>query len=713
MPAHPSHQEIQLLEADPSVGPPARAFPPAARAHSSKRWAFPRPPRHPGFCCVRRALIQALCALALPAALQAAQPAAEPGADARRCLDRDPERRAFFGALHVHTAFSFDSSSWDVRNTPDDAYRFARGEELRLPPLDAAGAGTRGIRLPTPLDFAAVTDHSELLGEVRVCQTPGMRGYASAACRQFRGELLPEPNPFPNPLFARLYAFGIPLLTATQPQHDPGVCPGPKGGDCPRAAASAWSDIQAAAARWNDATDACRFTTFVAYEYSALPESTNLHRNVIFRSAQVPARPISYADEPEVGKMWRRLREACPGAAGGCDVLAIPHNSNWSNGRIFAAEYPEGASLEEQHSLAALRAALEPVAEIFQHKGDSECRSGFANVTGDPDPLCDFEKLLPGPQPADDCGELTGKGGAGGGGCESRLSYVRYGLLQGLREAERLGVNPLQLGIIADTDTHNGAAGYVDEVAFQGHMGLGDAAPASRLALSNVRWNPGGLAGVYSDENSRESLFDAIRRRETFGTSGPRITPRFFGGWAYPADLCQRPDFVHEGYASGVPMGGTLPRQPDGALAPMFAVSALRDTGNAEAPGGQLQRIQIVKGTLGADGSFVQRIFAVAGSAQSGASVDLATCAPAARGSDSLCQVWRDPDFDPDQRAVYYARVLENPSCRWHWRECSRLPEAERPAACADPDLPRVIQERAWTSPIWYVPPQPPPAPES
>ncbi len=651
-----------------------------------------------------RALAAALGALCGAASVQAA--AASEAARPQRCRERDPERRAFFGALHVHTSFSFDASGWDVRNTPDDAYRFARGEALALPPLGEEGRGTRRIRLARPLDFAAVTDHSELLGEVRICQTPGLRGYDSAPCRLFRGEVLPEPNPHPNRFQARLFAFGIPLVSALAPAHPPALCGGPGGAGCLRAAALAWADTQAAAERWNDTSGACRFTTFVGYEYSALPEFTNLHRNVIFRTRQVPAAPVSYVDEPEVAAMWRRLRALCPGGESGCDVLAIPHNSNWSSGRIFAAEYAPGATLEEQRRDAALRASLEPVAEIFQHKGDSECRSGFANVSGDPDPLCDFEKLVPGARPAEDCGEGTGVGGAQNQGCESRLSFVRYGLIQGLREAERLGVNPLQLGIVADTDTHNAAAGYVDETAFEGHMGMGDAAPETRMALPNLRWNPGGLAGVFAEENTRAALFDAIRRRETFGTSGPRIVPRLFGGWAYPADLCERENFAEEGYASGVPMGGTLPRQPDPALAPMFAVSALRDAGSAGAPGARLQRIQIVKGSVAADGRFAQRIYDVAGSAQSGAALDPSRCDAVATGADALCQVWRDPEFDPDRRALYYARVLESPSCRWHWRECLRLPEAERPAACAAEDPPRVIQERAWTSPIWYVPPQ-------
>ena len=194
---------------------------------------------------------------------------------------------------------------------------------------------------------------------------------------------------------------------------------------------------------------------------------------------------------------------------------------------------------------------------------------------------------------------------------------------------------------------------------------------------------------------------------ETFGTSGPRITARFFGGWDYPADLCADPELVAKGYAGGVPMGGDLPDPTASGEVPVFVVSALRDPGTAERPGGLLQRIQIIKGWADDEGGLHQAVYEVAGSADNGADVDLATCEPRGRGADTLCAVWTDPDFDMGRRAYYYARVLENPSCRYSTFQCLSAPEEERPTGCDDPALPKTIHERAWTSPIWYEPAAP------
>ncbi|MGE4649880.1 MAG: DUF3604 domain-containing protein, partial [Myxococcota bacterium] len=283
----------------------------------------------------------------------------------------------------------------------------------------------------------------------------------------------------------------------------------------------------------------------------------------------------------------------------------------------------------------------------------------------------------------------------GGKGCRSRLDFARYALIEGLREAERISVNPYRFGMIASTDIHTGTPGATDEWALET---LSERPPS-------VGENLGGLAAVWAEENTREALFDALQRREVFGSSGPRMTVRFFGGWDYPEDLCGAGDLVSRGYAQGVPMGADLPPRGEGDAGPVFAVSALRDAGTPAHPGGLLQRVQIVKGWAETDGTFHQQVVDVAGDKDNAASVDLSTCEPKGPGSEQLCAVWRDPDFDPDKRAVYYVRVLENPSCRFLGYLCRDVSADERPLACEDDRIPKVIQERAWTSPIWYTPP--------
>ncbi len=607
------------------------------------------------------------------------------------CADRSPARNLYWGDLHVHTSYSFDAWTVDVRTRPDDAYAFATGEPVALPPLDAAGRGTRTVRLERPLDFAAVTEHSELLGEVRLCTAEDSSLRDTATCVAYRGE-------------QGLRALSQAVI-GSPPVRQPDLC-GEDGSRCAAAVSTVWQEIQAAAERWNDRSEACRFTTFVAYEYTGAPGGSNLHRNVVFRNTHVP-QPISYVEEPTPLGLWRALRRECLEAGDGCDVLAIPHNSNWSNGRMFQIEYPGADTLADQADQARLRASLEPLVEIFQHKGDSECRNGMSGVLGAADELCDWEKLRPPSVPVEDCGDGVGAGAMGRRGCLSRLDWIRNVLAAGVAEQQRLGVNPYKLGIIASTDTHNGTPGLVDETDFQGHFGAADDTPEARLALSSwlpgdVRNNPGGLVAVWAEENSREAIFEALRRRETYGTSGPRIAVRFFGGWELPTDLCETGDFVARADAAGVPMGGDLPAAA-GAGAPRFAVSALRDPGSATHAGGLLQRVQIVKAWADEEGLH-QAVYDVAGSRDNGADVDLGTCEPRGPGLAAACGVWSDPDFDPTRGAVYYARVVENPSCRYSTRQCLAIPEAERPPACSDPTVPRTIQERAWTSPIWYTP---------
>ncbi|MCE2391092.1 MAG: DUF3604 domain-containing protein [Proteobacteria bacterium] len=616
----------------------------------------------------------------MPAAAEASAPA---------CEQRDPLRQVFFGDLHVHTAFSTDAYVFGTRAGPDDAYRFARGEEIGLPPLDAQGDPLARVRIDRPLDFAAVTDHAEFIGAVGLCGTPGSPAYDHPGCDAFQAAGAESP-----PWSDTLGSFGPLIGRIGGGSPSPEVC-GEDGAVCREAAAGVWRSTQESAHRFNDGPPGCGFTTFVAYEYSASPELSKVHRNVVFRGESVLPLPISSLDEVEARGLWRRLREECIEAGTGCDVLAIPHNSNLANGRMFALDHREAGDLEQQRDAARLRAELEPLVEMMQIKGDSECRNGLSGVLGS-DALCDFEKVRNLPEAPPDCGEGIGRGALMGEGCVSRLDFARYALAEGLREADRIGVNPFKFGLMASTDTHNATPGDVAEWAFD---------PVGWRSANGPHTNPGGLVAVWAEQNQRDSLFDAMRRRETYGTSGPRHVVRFFGGWEYPDDLCGDPELVARGYAGGVPMGADLPDAPEGLRAPVFVASALADPGTPEHPGGLLQRIQIVKSWADADGVHQSVIDAAGG--PNGAGVDLETCRPTGAGEKSLCGVWRDPDFDPERRAVYYARVLENPSCRWTARHCTRTPADQRHAVCENPHLPDTVQERSWSSPIWYAPPRP------
>ena len=607
--------------------------------------------------------------------LLASSAAAQP-----RCARYDPLRTPHFGDLHVHTALSLDASTQGTRAMPADAYRFARGEPLGVQPFDADGRPSRTLRLDRPLDFAAVTDHAELFGELDICRSPDLPGHDAMPCIIQRW-------------FPRLSFFiANSQVTNSAAPHRFAFC-GPDGAICRDAARTPWRAVQEAADAFQDHTDACRFTTFVGYEWTGAPGSNNLHRNVIYQNATVPDLPLSYVDEPQLDRFLARLKAECRDALPGCDVLTIPHNSNLSNGMMFATTEADGAPLSPQ--TATLRHDWEPLVEVMQHKGDSECRLG-AETT---DEACGFEKLpwqnfmaIYVPSSAEPAPES---------------SFVRWALKQGLAERQRLGVNPFQYGLIASTDTHIAAAGLVRPDTFIGQGGAGAPPDAPNPGLQDeIQFNPGGLAVLWAEENSRAALFAAMRRREVYGTSGPRFTLRFFGGWDYADDLCRQPDFVARGYADGVPMGGELPAKA--GAAPAFAVWALNDA--AGAPPAPLQRVQIVKGWI-EDGALRERVFDVAGG-DTGASVDPVTCEPRGSGAEQLCSVWRDPTFVAAQPAFYYARVLQNPTCRWSAYACNaRGVNCADPAAvpadlapCCDTTYPKVVQQRAWSSPIWYVP---------
>ncbi|MCB9758393.1 MAG: DUF3604 domain-containing protein [Alphaproteobacteria bacterium] len=597
--------------------------------------------------------------------------------DREPCAHHEPLRSLWWGDLHVHTAASFDAWTYDIRVEAEDAWAFAKGETVMLPPLDASGAGTRPARLDRPLDFAALTDHAEYLGEVSACTDPTSPAWDAQPCQDYR-----EANA------QAVRRFGV-LLSDPEPQRFAEICEGAV--DCLGLATSAWRRARDAAEAAYDRSADCSFTALHGYEWSGTPNVANHHRNVIFRSSKVPGTPTSYFEEPTARGLWQALERDC---RGDCAVLAIPHNTNASNGQLFQLDVPVDADPAAE---AAFRARMEPLIEVYQHKADSECRDGLSGILGEPDEQCAFEKWRRGP--VEDCGDTPGAGGLTANGCVHRLDFLRGILLEGLRYELDLGVNPFTLGVIASTDTHSGTPGLVREQDYRGHLGNVEDDVSERLAEPGLNPggivnSPGGLVAVWAEENSREAIFDALSRREVYGTSGPRIPVRFFGGVDLDPDLCQDPDWLEKVDAAAVPMGGRL--AADGA--PSFLVHALADPGTATFPGQSLERIQIIKGWIDDQGDARIEVIDVAGEAGVGG-VDPDTCDLMDGGAASLCAMWTDPDWDADAPTFYYARVLEAPTCRWSWRDCLSLPEDERPGTCWD-ETPRFVQERAWTSPI-------------
>lgn len=606
------------------------------------------------------------------------------------CDDVDPHKRALFGNLHVHTALSSDAYAFDTRLRPDDAYAFAKGETVKLPP-NSAGDGTRPLQIETPLDFAAVTDHAEYLGDAEICLDPDTEGYSSLSCRAYRGDLT---LPIGELLKPMLRLVGIIIHGKNRPAS---IC-GDDGSDCLQRMLRPWQEIQQAAENHYDRSSDCAFTSFVGYEYSLAKNASNLHRNVIFANASVPPRPISARDAPEPDDLWRWLDESCLSNGDNCDVLAIPHNSNWSNGRMFWPQWSENAGPE----MRQLRKTMEPLVEIFQVKGDSECRNGLAGVAGMRDEWCDFEKLRWADEALESCGDTPGAGGMTLKGCQSPYSFVRYALTQGLKDQARFGINPFEFGIIADSDTHNGTPGAAVESGWEGAHGT-DSSDERRLVVeidvpggiatgSPVRYNPGGLTGVYAEQNTRQSIFAALKRRETFGTSGPRIKPRLYAAERFAADICDR-DTIGRAEAGASAMGSVINGL---GTQPQFLLTA-----QADPESGPLQQLQIIKGWVNESGELEQAVITVAGS--NDGSVDLGSCERSG-GQAQLCGTWQDTNFDPEQGAVYYARILETPSCRWSHEACINHPAPDTLPACQEARLPKTIQERAWTSPIWFYP---------
>ncbi len=632
------------------------------------------------------------------------------------CADFVQDKQALFGDLHVHTSYSFDAYISSMRRDPWDAYSYAKGEPILLPGPD--GEHTVTAQLPRPLDFTAVSDHGEYLGPISVCtQDSGRLGYWWPLCGMTRASNLWVQ------LLAADWWSGL-SGQKTDGAEQSFAC---ALSDCGEAGREAWGRVQQAAEDHYDRTEACSFTTFVAYEYTDSPDRQNMHRNVVFRNANVTEMPISTYDTGRYNfpELWEGLREECTEADTGCDVISIPHNSNLAGGLMF--RNPESpAELTN-------RLAFEPVVELVQHKGASECR--FDRLSGmgldTEDELCDFEQIE-----TDNLSMLgsvngvvrTDRAAPVGLDGYARRNMVRNALKDGLAYAQEEGVNPFVMGFIGSTDTHSATPGGAREDDYAGHLGRRDA--GYRNVQDHFFANPGGHAVVWAEENSRDSIFTALKRKETYATSGTRPIVRLFAGEALPEDMCELSNANQIGYEQGVPMGGELA----GVQALSVYVSAQKDPGTQVAPGTDLQRVQIIKGWVDAQGEVHEQVVDVAGDADNGATIDPQSCARVGRGASNLCAVWRDDEFDASQHAFYYARVIENPTCRWSTLQCQAAGVNPFAANCAEqaadanervltngdatgdvygkccidpksqPFYSPVLQERAWTSPVWTVP---------
>jgi len=598
------------------------------------------------------------------------------------------ERVAFFGDLHVHTTYSFDAYAFGTLATPYDAYRYARGE---------------AIQHPAGFDFYAVTDHAMFLGVAAAAGDTSTDFSKLDVAKPLNDLNTPDNRGFLS-LRGRVRAFSTFL---------PNMVSGVREGSIDREAVlgitrTAWRDTVDAAELFDERG---RFTTFIGFEYtSATDDSGNLHRNVIFRgSEKIPAVPFSrfHSQNPEGLWDWMDgLRKQ------GIESLAIPHNSNGSNGQMFKLVDWAGDPMDDAYAEQRIR--NEPLVEITQVKGTSETHPLLSTR----DEWADFEimpyrvaTMLP---------------------SEPAGSYVRDALRRGLALESKGIANPYRFGFVGSSDTHTGATSD-DESNFFSKVGLLDATPGLRgsvplsflpaLALrftapqmrkevdgktylesATPTYGASGLAGVWAEENTREAIYEAFRRKETFATSGPRIRLRFFAGYDFEDEWLDAPDVVARAYAAGVTMGGDLPARTGGA--PRFLLWAL-----ADAQGAPLQRLQIVKGWVDSEGETFEVVYDVACSGgasvdpdthrcpDNGARVDLSDCGISRdAGAAQLQTLWRDPAFDPGQRAFYYARVLENPTCRWSTWDALRAGVSPRS------DLPKTIQERAWSSPIHYLP---------
>ncbi len=597
----------------------------------------------------------------------------EPAIEYSPNVGLDFPKQVYWGDTHVHSAFSMDANTLgNTRLSPADAYRFARGEAV------VANSGMTA-RLDVPLDFLVVSDHAEYMGLLPALRASDAALLEDATARRLaegiRGDEAEQ--------FATISEL-IGSLMSGQPLVDNAVFK-----------RNIWNEITSLADRHDDPG---RFSALIGFEWSAMPGGDNLHRVVVYRDAAERAArlvPRSSFDGDRPEDLWRFM-EAYEAETGGA-ILAIPHNPNMSNGQMFSLEQSDGRSFDREYALR--RARHEPIAEITQIKGDSETHP----LLSPDDEFADFENWdygnigVPAVRKTDDM---------------LQYEYLRRALAHGLAEAARLGVNPFKLGLIGSTDSHTSLA-TAAENDFWGKMTTMEPSPR-RLAPPQFEtpdttifsWSfvASGYAAVWAKENTRAALFDAMERREVYATTGSRITLRFFGGWDFEPVDAVRPDATREGYRRGVPMGGDLPRRGD-ATAPRFLVRALKDPNGAN-----LDRLQIVKGWRSPDGTLEEQVYDVRLAERRGkrffgrtGRIRSTVDAENARytntvGAAELSAHWRDPDFDPAQHAFYYARVIEIPTPRWTSYDAVRFG-----VELAD-ETPREIQDRAYSSPIWYSP---------
>jgi len=592
---------------------------------------------------------------------------------------RNYPTRPLFGDTHLHTSFSFDAGAFGCRLGPRDAYRFAKGQEL------TASMGER-VKLSRPLDFLVVSDHSDnlgffpqlLAGDPKMLADPqGRKWYkmiqdgkgADAAIEMIVGF---SQGTFPKTLLS------LPGTPAYR---------------------NAWRDIIAAA---DEANEPGRFTAFIGYEWTSNTGGNNLHRNVIFRDDGSRARLVEPlitmkpqgSDNPRDLWKWMAAYEEKSGG----NVLAIAHNGNLSNGRMFPViESFTGKPVDKEY--AEQRARWERLYEATQIKGDGEAHP-FMSPT---DEFAAFERWDKGNL---DLSELKKNE-------MLEYEYARSALKNGLKLENELGVNPYKFGMIGSTDSHTGLA-TADQDNFFGKTSSSEPSPTrathpfiktEKATIMGWEQVASGYAAVWATDNTRDAIFDAMERRETYATTGPRMAVRFFGGWDFEAKDAKTRMPANVGYAKGVPMGGDLSDAPAGK-SPTFLVGALKDP-----IGANLDRIQVIKGWLDKDGNLHEKVHDVVWSGDRkpdaktgklppvGSTVDVAEATwTNTIGAPELITVWKDPEFEASLRAFYYARVIEIPTPRW------TAYDAQRFGIKMAKNVPMTTQERAYTSPIWYTP---------